>query len=48
MAQTGKESGCNAGDLGTIAGLGRSPEGGHSHPLPILAWSIPIERSMAG
>ena len=31
MAQTGKESGCNAGDLGSIAGLGRSPEGGHGH-----------------
>ena len=24
-----KESACNAGDLGPIPGLGRSPEGGH-------------------
>ena len=24
-----KESGCNAGDLGSIPGLGRSPGGGH-------------------
>ena len=29
----GKESTCNAGDLGSIPGLGRSPEGGHGNPL---------------
>ena len=29
----GKESACNAGDLGSIPGLGRSPEGGHGNPL---------------
>ena len=29
----GKESGCNAGDLGLIPGLGRSPVGGHGNPL---------------
>ena len=29
----GKESACNAEDLGLIAGLGRSPEGGHCNPL---------------
>ena len=29
----GKESVYNAGDLGSIAGLGRSPEGGHGNPL---------------
>ena len=28
-----KESACNAGDLGLIPGLGRSPEGGHGNPL---------------
>ena len=28
-----KESACNAGDLGSITGLGRSPEGGHGNPL---------------
>ena len=28
-----KESACNAGDLGSILGLGRSPEGGHANPL---------------
>ena len=29
----GKESTCNAGDLGTILGLGRSPGVGNSNPL---------------
>ena len=29
----GKESTCNAGDLGLIPGLGRSPGGGHGNPL---------------
>ena len=28
-----KESACNAGDLGVIPGLGRSPGGGHGNPL---------------
>ena len=28
-----KESACNAGDMGLIPGLGRSPGGGHSNPL---------------
>ena len=29
----GKESACNAGDLGLVPGLGRSPGEGHSYPL---------------
>ena len=29
----GKESSCNVGDLGSILGLGRSPEGGRANPL---------------
>ena len=29
----GNESICNAGDLGLIPGLGRSPGGGHGNPL---------------
>jgi len=28
-----KESICNAGDVGSIPGLGRSPGGGNSNPL---------------
>ena len=30
---TGKESACNAGDLGLIPGLGRSPGEWNSNPL---------------
>ena len=34
------------GDMGSIPGSGRSPGGGHSNPLHILAWIIPwIEES---
>ena len=29
----GRESSCNAEDLGSIPGLGRSPGGGHGNPL---------------
>ena len=29
----GKESPCNAGDLSSIPGLGRSPRGGHGSPF---------------
>ena len=28
-----KESACNAGDLGSIRGLGRCHKGGHGNPL---------------
>ena len=40
----GKESACNAGDLGSIPGLGTSPGGGHGNPLQFLAWRIPTDR----
>ena len=29
----GKESACSVGDLGSVPGLGRSPEGGRDNPL---------------
>ena len=29
----GKESACNAGDLGSVPGLGRSPGEGNGYPL---------------
>ena len=32
-SSAGKESTCNAGDLDSIPGLGRSPGGGHSNPF---------------
>ena len=37
----GKESTCNAGELGSIPGLGRSPGEGKSYHSSILAWRIP-------
>ena len=41
----GKESSCNAEDLGSIPGLGRSPGEGKGYPLGknthILTWRIP-------
>ena len=38
----GKESTCNAGDLGSIPGLGRSPGEGEGYPLQ----SFGLENSM--
>ena len=32
-ASDGKESVCNVGDLGSIPGFERSPEGGHGNPF---------------
>ena len=34
-----KESACNVGELGLIPGLGRSPGGGHDHPLQ-YSWAL--------
>ena len=43
----GKESACNAGDLGSIPGLRRSPGGGHGNSS-ILAWRIPWTEQPGG
>ena len=40
----GKESACNAGDPGSILGLGRSPEEGNGNPLQYSC----LENSMDG
>ena len=40
----GKESACNAGDLGSIPGLGRSPGGGHGNPLQYSFLENPMDR----
>ena len=45
----GKESTCNAGDLGSISGLGRSPGEGNSYPLQYSCLKNPHgQRSLAG
>ena len=44
-----KESICNAGDLGSIPGLGRSPGRGHGNPLQYSCLENPHgQRSLAG
>ena len=44
-----KELACNAGDLGSIPGLRRSPGGGHGNPLQYSCLENPHElRSLAG
>ena len=40
----GKESTCNAGDLGSMPGLGRSPGGGHGNPLQRSCLENPMDR----
>ena len=40
----GKESAQNAGDLGSIAGLGRSPGGEHDNPLQYSCLENPMDR----
>ena len=45
----GKESACNAGDLGSIPGLGRSLGGGYGNPFQYSCLENPHEqRSLAG
>ena len=44
----GKESTCNAGDLGSIAGLGRSPGEGKGYPFQYSGLENPHgQRSLA-
>ena len=40
----GKESTCNVGHLGSISGLGRSPEEGHGNPFQYSCLENPMER----
>ena len=47
-SSVGKESAYNAGDLGSIPGLGRSPGGGHGTPLQYPCLENPHgQRSLA-
>ena len=41
---SGKESACNAGDLGSIHGLGRCPGEGHGNPLQCSCLENPMDR----
>ena len=45
----GKEPACNAGDLGSVLGLGRYPGGGHGNPLQYSCLENPHgQRSLEG
>ena len=45
----GKEPACNAGDLDSIPGLGKSPGRGHGNPLQYSCLQNPLgQRSLAG
>ena len=44
----GKESACNAGDSGSIPGLGRSPGEGKSYPLQYSCQENPMDRGAWG
>ena len=42
----GKESACNAGDLGSTPGLGRSPGEGNGNPLQHSCLENPMNRGV--
>ena len=44
----GKAPACNAGDLGSIPGLGSSPGEGNGNPLQYPAWRIPWTKTPGG
>jgi len=48
VAQDDKESACNAGDLGSVPGLGRSLEKGMATHSSIIAWRIPWTEELGG
>ena len=43
-----KKSACNAGDLGSIPGLGRSPGEGHGNPLQYSSLENSMDRGAWG
>ena len=43
IGSTGKESACNAGDLGLILGSGRSPGEGKGYPLQCSGLENPMD-----
>ena len=45
-ASDGKESACNAGDPGSIPGLGRSPAEGNGYPLQYSHLGHPMDRGV--
>ena len=48
LGSAGKESSCNVGDLGLVAGLGRSPGKGNGYPLQYSGLEISMDRIFHG
>ena len=48
LPSANKESACNAGDLGLIPRLGRSPGEGNGYPLQYSRWRIPWTEGPSG
>ena len=48
LVSDGKESACNAGDLGSIPGMGRSSGERNGHPLHYSCLGNPMDRSPWG
>ena len=46
VGSNGKESACNAGDQGSIPGLGRSPREGNGNPLQYSCLEISMDRGV--
>ena len=46
-SSVGERSACNAGDLGSISGSGRSPGEGIGYPLQYSSWGILMDRDGA-
>ena len=44
ISSVGKESACNAGDLGLIPGLGRCPGEGNGNPFQYSCLENPMDR----
>ena len=44
VGSDGKESACNAGDLSSVPGLGRSPGVGNGNPLQYSCLENPMDR----
>ena len=44
LSSVGKESACNAGNLGSISGLGRSPGEGNGNPLKYSCLENPMDK----
>ena len=44
LVLSGTESACIAGDPGSIPGSGKSPGGGHGHPLQYSCLENPMDR----